>query len=145
MKSLEFEEAQLQPLTSDDDIQERVSTLIGRANIRQLWLLFLDGDGVQLPLLVPIEGLPSKPTPAEAEDIVTTIGEIMQTVSASSVVFVWERYGSAQLTAQDAAWARSLHVACLVGNVRLRAMLLSHHSGVSWIAQSDYGYDGSPG
>jgi hypothetical protein len=126
------------PLVTDADIEGRVQRLIGRANIRQLWLLFLDEASVQLPLLVPIDGLPSEPTDADTAGVIDNIAEVMQSLGAASIVFVWERYGSAVLTAQDAAWARSLHDACDAKGVSLRAMLLSHRSGVRWVDEEDY-------
>jgi hypothetical protein len=57
-----YEETQLLPLTTDDQIERRVADLVGRAHTRQLWLLFLDEVDVQLPLLIPLEGLPLEPS-----------------------------------------------------------------------------------
>jgi hypothetical protein len=132
------DDARLSPLISDSDIERRVSALIGRANVRQLWLLFLDGDSVQLPLVIPIDGIPSQPSKGDTELVVSNIADMMLDIRASSFVAVWERYGSAKLTPQDAAWARSLHHACADQGVALRAMLLSHRTGVSWISPSDF-------
>jgi hypothetical protein len=132
-----YEETQLLPLTTDQDIERRVADLIGRANSRQLWLLFLDEVDVQLPLLIPIEGLPSQPTDEQAERVVGRVRELMSEIGASSVVTVLERYGSATLSAQDAAWVRSLRHGCVEQGVTLRAQLLSHRTGVRWIAEKD--------
>ena len=138
MNPIPYEEAQLAPLTTDSEIEERVSQLIGRANTRQLWFMFLDSEGVQLPLMIPVDGLPSSPTDDETAQLVAQLSEVMIEIDASSIVTVWERYGAARLTAQDAVWARSLKAACAVGGVKLRAMLLSHRTGVRWIAEDDY-------
>lgn len=141
MKRQDYDEAALSPLVTDDDIERRVAELIGRANIRQLWLLFLDGADRQLPLLIPIDGLPSQPTEQHTAGIVTQLSELMGDIGAASIILVWERYGAATLTAQDAAWARSLHDACESTGLPLRAMLLSHRTGVRWIAADDYRFE----
>jgi hypothetical protein len=128
--SVPYEETQLLPLLTDEDIERRVADLVGRANSRQLWLLFLDETAVQLPLLIPIEGLPAEPTDEQAAGVVYRVREVMGEIGASSVVTVLERYGPSALTAQDAAWVRSLRKACQAGGVSLRAQLLSHRTGV---------------
>jgi sugar phosphate isomerase/epimerase len=130
-----YEETQALPLLTDQDIERRVADLIGRANSRQLWLLFLDEVGVQLPLLIPIEGLPTTPTDEQTDEVVAGIRELMGEIGASAVVTVLERYGPATLTEQDAAWVRSLGRACAEHGVTLRAQLLSHRAGVRWLDQ----------
>lgn len=129
----DYEESQLPPLITDHDIEQRVADLIGRANSRQLWLLFLDEFEMQLPLLIPIEGLPPEPADDQAARVVDRVGEVMAEIGASAVITVLERYGPATLTAQDGAWARSLRRGCDERGVRLRAQLLSHRTGVRWI------------
>jgi hypothetical protein len=133
-----YEETELMPLVRDAEIEKRVADLIGRANSRQLWLLFLDEFAVQLPLLIPIESLPSEPTGGETEGVIHRMRELMGEIGASAVVTVLERYGAATLTAQDAAWARALQTACDEQGVALRAQLLSHRTGVRLIADDEW-------
>jgi hypothetical protein len=140
MTLINFAEARLIPLTTDDDIETRARDLIGRANVRQLWLLFLNSDDVQLPYLVPISALPSEPTQIETLILIERIVSTMEKIGAVSVVTVWERYGSARLTPQDAAWARALDESCAGAGIVLRGMLLSHRTGVCWINPADYTY-----
>jgi len=47
----------LTPLDTDADVLDRVDQLIGEdaRRDRSLWLLFLDADAVQLPVVVPID------------------------------------------------------------------------------------------
>ena len=133
-----YEETQLLPLLTDADIESRVADLVGRANSRQLWLLFLDETHVQLPLLVPIEGLPAEPTAEQAAGVVYRVREVMGEIGATEVVTVLERYGPSALTAQDAAWARSLRSACADAGVVLRAQLLSHRTGARLIGAEEF-------
>jgi len=138
MKPPNYEEIRILPLQTDADIEHRVAELIGRANLRQLWLLFLDEANVQLPLLIPVEGLPTEPTTEQTASVIARVDDLMGEIGAASVVLVWERYGATALTAQDAAWARSLHEACDDARVTLRAMLLSHRTGVRFLVEDDY-------
>ncbi len=131
--SVPYEETQLLPLTTDHDIESRVADLIGRANSRQLWLLFLDEVDVQLPLLIPIEGLPPEPTEEQTSGVIDGVRHLMGEIGASAVITVLERYGSVSLTAQDAALVRWLRRGCAEHGVILRAQLLSHRTGVRLI------------
>ena len=132
----EFEDS-LAPLTTDADILRRVHDLIGRANLAQLWLLFLDHEDVQLPLLIPINGLPLYPDDGAA-GIFANVADMMPGVGADSLVIVWERRGAPKMTDRDAAWLRYLAAACASAGVRLRAVLLSHSEGVRWVPPDDY-------
>jgi len=133
MNSSHFEETQLQPLATDADILDRVRHVVGRASSRQLWLLFLDDLDVQLPLLIPIEGLPASPGGDETAEILDRVREVMQQIDASSIIVVHERYAGATLTPQDAGWARSLRRGCDDRGVEIRGQLLSYRGGVRWI------------
>jgi hypothetical protein len=141
MKSPNYDETVSTPLATDADIHKRVEQLIGKANQRQLWLLFLDELGVQLPLLIPIDALPTAPSDAQTAEVLDRVREVMGEIGASALVVVIERYGPSTLTAQDIEWARSLHRACDASGVVLRAQLLSHRTGVRWIAVDDIGTD----
>jgi hypothetical protein len=137
MNPTSYDDAQLLPLTTDAEIEARVADLIGRANSRQLWLLFLDEVEVQLPVLIPIDSLPSVPTHDEGERVATSIRDLMGQIGASAVITVLERYASSALTAGDLAWAQTLRECCDRQGVRLRAQLLSHRSGVRRIADDE--------
>jgi hypothetical protein len=54
----------LPPLTTDEEVLARVRTVVGAARTRQLWILFVDGDGRQSPVVVPIADVPSGPSRA---------------------------------------------------------------------------------
>src|ERR1700709_2439671 len=86
------------PLLGAADIEGRVRDLIGRAITRKIWLLLLDGERRQLPLLLPIDGLP---THAPAGD---SMGPVLRAVWAEptrEVVGVLERPGGSGLTSAD--------------------------------------------
>lgn len=139
MRTPQYEEARLQPLTNDVLIEERVRALIGRASRHQLWFLFLDGDQVQLPLMIPLDDLPSSPGDS-AHDLARAMGQAMEAAGAQSIIVVIERYAGTALTASDSAWAKAIHAAFEQDGLSLRGILLSHNRGVRWIAQDDYRY-----
>ncbi len=133
-----YEDAKLVPLDTDSAIERRVHDLIGRANRRQLWLIFLDEDRVQLPTIIPVDELPLAPEPGDGEMLAGALATTAEMIGAAAVVLVWERYADETLSALDRRWASMAHDACDERGVPLRAMLLSHRRGVRWIAQDDY-------
>lgn len=138
MKPLSYDDARLVPLVSDSDVHRRVSDLIGHARSRQIWFLFLDQENCQLPLIMPVDGHPSAPSSDDLEWMARRIRELCDACDAAGLILVIERFASDSLTPQDVAWARMLHDACDRAQIPLRALLLSHRSGVRWIAQDDY-------
>jgi hypothetical protein len=142
MTQAHYDEVKLLPLTTDALVEQRVTSLLGRAIRRQLWLLFLDEQDVQLPLLVPLDGLPMLPPDRPDLTLQAMLRHFRESAGAHSFVFVLERYADATLTPADAAWARALHGACDDAGVPLRGILVSHKRGVRWVAQDDYRFGG---
>ena len=128
----------LPPLTSDALIQQRVSSLIGRAARRQIWFLFLDEQSRQLPLLLPIDDYPSRPDDEDADRFAHLLREVGDSAGAAGVVIVIERFADATVSPSDVAWARALREAAADSPLELRGLLLSHAKGVRWIAADDY-------
>ena len=118
----------LPPLLTDDDIRRRVETLIAPA-LRDgtLWLLFLDGDQRQAPVVAPIEDLPPLP-----DGLVDNLGRVLEEVlpdlatdmGPGSVVLVRERLGPDEVRAADRMWADALTSMCRVRDVVLRGIYL---------------------
>ena len=86
------------PLRTDDDVARRVAALVGcAARDDTLWLLFVDGDDRQAPVVMPIEELSGPPD----DEMVTALGDVLEgflpdlatAAGAGSVVFVRERLG----------------------------------------------------
>lgn len=127
------------PLITDIDIQQRVSQLVGVAVRRQLWILFLDDDNVQLPLMVAIDDHPIRPDSTVA-DLAERVERTLLDEGAASVIVVIERFASDDLAPADVAWATAIHDEFDAQGVRLRGILMSHRHGVRWIAQDDYRY-----
>jgi len=138
MEPIDRDLADLEPLGTDDLIEQRVAALIGRAQSRQIWLLFVDAHDVQLPLVMPISDIPVAPAAGDLAQWAEFIRAVTEAADAASVVVVIERYGSDRLTDADRAWARMTRDGCSGADVDLRAVVLSHRRGVRLLAPEDY-------
>ena len=71
-----------------------------------LWMLMLDGDGEVLPVVVPIEDIPARPTDA-VENLTQILTYVVPT--GGSAAFLLSRPGpDGPLTASERAWTRAL-------------------------------------
>lgn len=118
----------LPPLLTDDDIRGRIETFIAPA-LRDgtLWLLFLDGDHRQAPVVMPIEDMPPLP-----DELVDRLGDVLEEVlpdlatdmGPGSVVLVRERLGPDKVRPADCAWVEALTAMCRARDVILRGVYL---------------------
>jgi len=138
MTPIDRRQADLEPLTTDALIEQRVESLIGKAQNRQIWLLFLDQNQVQSPLVLPVSDVPVAPAPDDLDNWCELIRGTTQAVDAGDVIVVIERYAPDRLTDADRGWARMMSDGCRVAGVTLRAVLLSHRHGVRLLAAEDY-------
>jgi len=137
MTTITAAEAALNPLTDDESVLTRVSALIGPARNRCLWFLFVDPDGTQLPVVLPIDDYPPEPG-IEAPIMAEAVGEPMSAHDAAAVIVVWERVEGADASAGDRAWASALATAFAHADLAVRGQLICHRAGVRWFAPDDY-------
>ncbi|HYZ08830.1 MAG TPA: hypothetical protein VE709_09710 [Pseudonocardiaceae bacterium] len=53
---------------TDADVLARVEQLVGpAATDHRLWIMWVDGDGRQAPVVVPVDGIPRHPGPNQLE------------------------------------------------------------------------------
>ena len=118
------------PLRTDDDVARRVAALIGRATRDDtLWLLFVDGDDRQTPVVMPVEEASGPPD----REMVMALGNVLEGVlpdlataaGVGSVVFVRERLGPDFVVPADRAWAEELATMCREREIRSRGVHLS--------------------
>ena len=133
-------EAALIPLITDDDVLQRVQTLIGHGIRRQFWLMFLDDEQRQLPLLMPTD-LPRRPRGADAHRFGEFLSDLVEVVEASAVIVTYERPSSHELTESDLEWLRIARSGCRLAGIPMRGPLLAHRGGVRWVAADDLGVD----
>ncbi len=128
-----FSPATAPPLRTDDDVARRVAALIGRATRDDtLWLLFVDGDDRQTPVVMPVEEVSGPPD----GEMVMALGNVLEGVlpdlvtaaGVGSVVFVRERLGPDFVVPADRAWAEALATMCREREIRSRGVHLSTRS-----------------
>ncbi|MFD1713473.1 hypothetical protein ACFSBZ_03215 [Amnibacterium flavum] len=127
-----------EPVSTGDDLLERVAGLLGTAVRHQFWLLFIDADGRQLQTLVPIDGVPDSPGPQEALRFAPMLDWLAEGEGAHSVAFVIERPGDREFGENDLAWARVLAEAASFIELPVRGLVVMHTDGVRWLAADDY-------
>ena len=129
----------LPPLLTDDDVTRRVATLVGpAAKDRTLWLLFVDGDDRQAPVVMPVEdmpGLPDDVVPALGEVLAGFLPELATDAGPGSVVFVRERLGPDEVIPADRAWAETLTAMCRRFAIPSRGIHLSTPGRVQRMAR----------
>src|SRR6185312_1869264 len=127
----------LPPLTTDEEVLARVRTVVGAARARQLWILFVDGDGRQSPVVVPIADVPHRPEPRGLAGITRVLhglrGELVTERGPGAVIVARQRPGGDTVLDADREWAAALAQACRTAGVALRATVLSTPGGVRWL------------
>ena len=125
------------PLRSDHDVHERVARLVGAAIRPQLWLLFLDEADRQLPLLVPVEGIPAHPELDAVAGMARIIDQLARSAGAAAVIAVLERPGDENPDRGVRAWGVVLVDAAADAGIPLRGLLLAHDRGVRMLSIDD--------
>ena len=127
----------LPPLTTDEEVLARVRMLVGAAVTDQLWILFVDGDGRQSPVLVPISELPARPEPHGLAALAGVLRglrhELVTDRGPGAVIVTRERTGADTVLEADREWAAALAEVCRTAGVALRATVLSTPGGVRWL------------
>ncbi|MBC3190516.1 hypothetical protein H7X46_05490 [Pseudonocardia sp. C8] len=131
--------SELPALRTAADVHERVTMLVGAATTdRQLWIMFVDGDGVQAPVIVPITEMPAEPGPETAERLAEVLGGLRAQLATDqgpgAVVLTWERLGPDRPLPADRAWARALADACAASGIPGRGTFLSTPGGITALA-----------
>jgi len=124
------------PVSSDTDLIERLEATLGRALNRQVWLMFLDADDCQLPVLMPTE-VPSLPGEGDAERIGGFLKSIGDDLEAATIVIAYERPGVAAINDRDREWLRCLREACQASGMKFRGPFLCHSRGVIPVPPDD--------
>ena len=123
----------LAPLNTDADVLDRVNLLISHdaRRDRALWLMFLAADGVQLPVVVPIDDVPAHPEPGGAGQICDVIARVLNdAVPDGSVVITLARDNGRGVTDSDQQWFTALQAAAARTGVNLRMVCLATTDGV---------------
>jgi hypothetical protein len=120
------------PLRTNDDVLRRVDLLLDEhaRQLRSVVLLFLDRDGRQLPVVVPIDDVPERPDPLVVDNLCWIITEALRQYPGGSAVVVVTRPEAAQVSDADRCWARTISRAAREHGAPVRMLCLATPSGV---------------
>ncbi|WP_157695449.1 hypothetical protein [Nakamurella panacisegetis] len=98
------------PLRTGAELLERVSSLVGRAiTARQVWVMFLDRQRRQMPVLIPIGDTPPRPRADMIGGLMNMISRVLdQQAPGGSAVLALERWGPSRATRSDQVWTDAL-------------------------------------
>lgn len=137
MDALSYEESKLIPLRFGEQVMERIADLVGTALRTNLWLILLDAERVQLQQVIELDR-----SGIRGADLTTGVAHMFEALAScedvTAVVTVLERPGAEEFTPDDREWARAIHAACTATHLDLAGVLVSHSSGVRWLAEDDY-------
>jgi len=125
------------PLRTDGDVLRRVDLLVDldARQQRSIWLLFLSASGVQLPVVVPIDGVPERPDLTTARSLCWVIAEALrENVPGGHAIVVLTRPGADPEDDADRDWSTTLHRAARDRGTSLRMVCLATPSGVFRVA-----------
>ncbi len=126
-------------LLTDADVLARVQALVGAAcTDRQLWIMFVDGDNRQAPVVMPVSDMPRDPPTGLLDNLAGVLrgvyGDLATDLGPGSVILTLERRGPAHADPRDRAWAEALVRTCRAAAVGLRGVFLSSDAGVRRLA-----------
>jgi hypothetical protein len=115
------------PLRTDDDVLRRVDLLLDEnaRQLRSVVLFFLDADGVQMPVVVPVDDVPERPDPMLAGGMCWVIAEALANHDGGSAVVVLTRPGAAAADDADRRWCRLLFASARQHRATIRMVCLA--------------------
>jgi hypothetical protein len=128
--------APIRPLDTKAQILESVRQQVPRAHGHALWVFPLDCFQNQSPVSGKIEGADGDMY-RNYEAMGRFAVELTDTQSAVEVVLVWEQPTGAEVKPADRARARALERELDTAYRVVRAQVLAHSTGLSWISGDD--------
>lgn len=128
------------PLDTDQDVLRRVDCLLDRdsRHRRSLWLLFLSGECVQLPVVVPVDDVPDRPDPELVGNLCGVIADVLDDAApGGSAVVTLTRPGGAAVDETDVYWFRALYSAARERGASIRMLCLATQTGVRQLTLDD--------
>jgi hypothetical protein len=130
------------PLVTDQDVLRRVDRFLdpGSRRQRSMWLMFLSGDGTQLPVVVPIDDVPERPGPQLVGNLCHVIADVLADAAPEgSAVITLTRPGSETVDDTDRSWFRNLYGAAREQGASIRMLCLATRAGVRQLTLDDAG------
>jgi hypothetical protein len=99
------------PVRSAAELTDRIATLVDPPvfSRRELWLLWIDSDGLQLPLIVPVDDIPVGFDDRLAPGLLALHDGATDSAEGFHLALVLCRPGRPTPTGDDHEWAARLH------------------------------------
>lgn len=114
------------PLRDVDDVLEVMLSLVGpeRAGPPALWLVLLDADGMMLPVVLPLVGIPLRPDPHEVRQILVAVGDVLtHDAPGGSLAVAVVRAAGGDRGSFERAWENALRAAATDQGLRICAVV----------------------
>lgn len=114
------------PMRDAHDVLALMLSLVGpeRAGPPALWLVVLDADGMVLPVVLPLTGIPLHPDPVHVRQVVVAMGDIVDhDAPGGSVAVAIVRAAGGDRGALERTWEHALRTAADDRGVRLGAVV----------------------
>jgi hypothetical protein len=129
------------PVRTDADVLARVALIIDdeARRLRALWLFFLDLDGLQNEVVVPIDCIPALPDPQLAGTVCHVVSRLLSDAETSaqcpgspagSAIITLSRPGIADLGEADRRWLSALQQGAAAYKAPIRMLCLATPGGV---------------
>ena len=126
------------PLDTPRAVEHRIRETVGRAIRRQTWLLLLDEELRQLPIMIPIEDLPPSPETDTPDGLRGMFTMIADEFAVRGVIVVLERPGEGVMHADERAWLRAFATALGDAGLENSGFVLSHTRGARWLPMDEW-------
>lgn len=134
-------------LDTETALRDFLQHLLRRANIRQVWMFFLDREHRLVEPIMPMNDHPGFPDQlCETDDLGTVpfsrvfvhrSAYVLEMIGAASVVFVWERIGPPRPGALDLKWVRAIAGEASRQGLPVRAQFLLHSGGLRPFSEAE--------
>ncbi len=121
------------PVRTDADVLSRVATVIDEEarTLRALWLFFLDRDGLQNEVVVPIDCIPDLPDPGLAGSVCYVVTRLLNGAEPEgAAIITLSRPGRSELGDTDRRWLRALQQGAAAHRSPIRMLCLATPGGV---------------
>jgi hypothetical protein len=122
------------PVRTDADVLARVALIIDdeARRLRALWLFFLDPDGLQNEVVVPIDCIPALPDPQIASTVCHVVSRLLSGADEpdGSAIITLSRPGIADLGDADRHWLSALQQGAAAHKAPIRMLCLATPGGV---------------
>lgn len=121
------------PVRTDAEVLARIAWIIDAeaAAARRLWLFFLDHNGIQSSVLVPIDDIPEFPDPQLVGNVCYIASQVMSDDEpGGSAVITLSRPGPAVVSEMDLNWLRALQRSARKHQSPIRMFCLATPDGV---------------